>query len=37
MDMQVTFAGGMKVNARIGGHTIPTDQSVDEGGFALGR
>lgn len=32
MDIQVTFAGGKKVNANVGKHLILTDQSVEEGG-----
>ena len=32
MEIQVSFAGGKRINAQIGGHTIYTDQSLDEGG-----
>ncbi|MFH1434817.1 MAG: OsmC family protein, partial [Pseudomonadota bacterium] len=32
LDMVVTFPGGRKVDARIKGFTIKTDQPVDEGG-----
>lgn len=32
MEINVTFPGGKKVNAEIGGRVIPTDQPVEEGG-----
>lgn len=31
-DINVEFAGGMKINATVDGLSIPTDQSVKEGG-----
>jgi putative redox protein len=30
--VEVVFAGGKKIDARIAGHSIPTDQSVQNGG-----
>ena len=32
MEMKITFPGGKKVNAEMGGIVIPTDQPVEEGG-----
>jgi putative redox protein len=30
--VEVVFAGGKKVDARVAGHPVPTDQSVENGG-----
>lgn len=32
MEIKITFPGGKKVNAEIGGIVIPTDQPIDGGG-----
>jgi putative redox protein len=32
MEIKITFPGGKKVNAEMGGVIIPTDQSVEDGG-----
>lgn len=32
MQMKITFPGGKKVNAEMGGVVIPTDQSLENGG-----
>ena len=32
MEIKITFPGGKKVNAEMGGIVIPTDQSVGDGG-----
>ena len=32
MDMEITFAGGKKINANLNGHLIKTDQPVTSGG-----
>jgi ribosomal protein S12 methylthiotransferase accessory factor len=32
MEMKITFPGGKKVNAEMGGMVIPTDQPVEDGG-----
>lgn len=32
MEMKITFPGGKKVNAEMGGMIIPTDQPLEEGG-----
>jgi len=32
MDLEITFPGGKRVDAHVGGFTIQTDQSVDHGG-----
>jgi len=32
MEIRITFPGGKKVNAEMGGIVIPTDQPVEEGG-----
>lgn len=32
MEIKITFPGGKKVNAEMGGIVIPTDQPVDDGG-----
>ena len=32
MEMKITFPGGKKVNAELGGIVIPTDQPVEDGG-----
>ena len=32
MEIMITFPGGKKVNAEMGGIVIPTDQPVEEGG-----
>jgi len=32
MEMKITFPGGKKVNAEMGGVVIPTDQSLENGG-----
>lgn len=32
MEIKITFPGGKKVNAEMGGMVIPTDQSIEDGG-----
>jgi putative redox protein len=32
MEIKITFPGGKKVNAEVGGAVIPTDQPVEDGG-----
>ena len=32
MEMTITFPGGKRVNAELGGNVIPTDQPVEDGG-----
>jgi len=32
MDITITFPGGKKVNAEVGGMVIPTDQPIQQGG-----
>ena len=34
MEMKITFPGGKKVNAEMGGMAIPNDQPVEDGGEA---
>lgn len=32
MELKITFPGGKKVNAEMGGYVVPTDQPVEDGG-----